>query len=370
MECFNTIINNFWWFKYYHFFFFISLIIMFIFFILYYFIIKYFVILLKKYIFFSKITYIYLIILQFIIFYIIPIILIFFYAGGGSCIYENHEIINFEKSLFQIHNSFYKNGENTELLDIIGGCSKYYAFSSFKQMMDWKDSRLVSIEIIGHSYYWSYKYTFVLDADSPESWNPYIIKKNSKQWVFFFEAHPNIAEKKRWNEFQTRSTNPLILPYKQHIKLYGTSFDTFHSWNIPDLEINLPVFYGRTTTDLLYIPKSGVYHGACKLCHERLLGVDDIFNLRGGNPKKDISMPIEIYCVSNHEYRFYLSCIISGNFYLDEYKKIVLIPPETTFTYIKFFFYKYEWKWVFESFQAFWVWFINNFYLFFKIKNK
>lgn len=83
-----------------------------------------------------------------------------------------------------------------------------------------------------------------------------------------------------------------------------------------------------THTELLCLSHDGVYHGGCKLCFDcypgfkpnSLLGFYD-YNKRN----LDTLMQIEIYCVSDFEFKYYLLCIISKNYNIDELGKITLI---------------------------------------------
>ena len=109
----------------------------------------------------------------------------------------------------------------------------------------------MSVKVIGHQWYWSYRVDKPLyrEAGSPTSiFDSYIVPTG--------ELNPGSP---RLLEVDAR----LILPCEIIIKLFVTAADVLHSWTVPSLGIKIDACPGRLNQLLTYISHPGLFYGQC-----------------------------------------------------------------------------------------------------------
>jgi heme/copper-type cytochrome/quinol oxidase subunit 2 len=105
----------------------------------------------------------------------------------------------------------------------------------------------LSIDIIGHQWYWSYEYNLGCEDND-----------------FMFDSILDIdAIVNAYLEVDNR----LVIPMDLLINLTITSTDVIHSWAVPNLGIKVDAVPGRLSTSVLYTYVDGVFYGQCsELC--------------------------------------------------------------------------------------------------------
>ena len=125
---------------------------------------------------------------------------------------------------------------------------------------------LMTIQIIGHQWYWSYEYsTFsnLIKNKDIESLRP--IYTTDSTIINF--SNSEIAKKNLvW--FRLLDTNTKVyVPVSIAVRLLITSEDVIHSWTIPSFGIKLDAIPGRLNATVLEVQRSGLFYGQCsELC--------------------------------------------------------------------------------------------------------
>jgi heme/copper-type cytochrome/quinol oxidase subunit 2 len=124
---------------------------------------------------------------------------------------------------------------------------------------------LMTIQIIGHQWYWSYEYSTFSN----------LIKKDNEQLRAIYNADSTIINfsnseiaKKNLVWFRLLDTNTKVyIPVSLAVRLLITSEDVIHSWTIPSFGIKLDAIPGRLNATVLEVQRSGLFYGQCsELC--------------------------------------------------------------------------------------------------------
>lgn len=133
-----------------------------------------------------------------------------------------------------------------------------------------------TVTIIGHQWYWQYKYN---DSD---------VVIYSRLSTPEDEIN-NLMPKTK--DYLRQVDNPLVLPTNAKVRLYLTSDDVIHSWWVPDFGFKKDTIPGYINESWVNIEKPGVYVGACAELCGRLHGF----------------MPIVVDAKSPEDYEAWLS---------------------------------------------------------------
>ncbi len=131
----------------------------------------------------------------------------------------------------------------------------------------------VTIEAIGHQWFWSYKYPGtkgfqfdslgLSDADAATDGKPRLLGVD----------------------------NPIYVPVNKVIEVDVTGADVIHSWAMPQMGVKMDAVPGRINKTWFKADKTGVFYGECS----ELCGARHAF------------MPIELHVVSEAEYQAWLA---------------------------------------------------------------
>lgn len=110
-------------------------------------------------------------------------------------------------------------------------------------------STAMSIDVIGHQWYWSYEYRLNKDSDLCD---------------FSFDSILDVDAVENVNLEVDRN---VVIPTDVYISITVTSTDVIHSWAVPQLGIKIDAIPGRIANAVLYTFMDGVYYGQCsELC--------------------------------------------------------------------------------------------------------
>ena len=102
----------------------------------------------------------------------------------------------------------------------------------------------VIIKVIGHQWYWEYKYPQYKDF----GFDSYMIKD---------------ADLKAGQLRLLEVDNRLIVPVNSTVKVLVTSYDVIHSWAVPSLGVKMDAVPGRLNETWFKVTAPGVYYGQC-----------------------------------------------------------------------------------------------------------
>ena len=165
----------------------------------------------------------------------------------------------------------------------------------------------ISLEIVGHQWYWSYYLDSVQNAFlfdflcvsgidyTIDTLNQYVSNIAAEDLIddeiyqFEFDQYMDIDAKGPYRYLAVTQT--LVLPVHEYVRCLITSEDVIHSFALPQLGIKVDAIPGRMNAFILNASKMGVYHGQCS----ELCGVNHAF------------MPIAIEFASEaHFYDWYI----------------------------------------------------------------
>ena len=107
----------------------------------------------------------------------------------------------------------------------------------------------ISLNVVGHQWYWSYEYSDYLTQDFDSiDFDSYLIPESDLQ-----KGQLRLLE----------VDNRVILPIETHVRVVVTSTDVLHCWAIPSFGIKLDACPGRLNQTSLYIKREGTYYGQC-----------------------------------------------------------------------------------------------------------
>ncbi len=180
----------------------------------------------------------------------------------------------------------------------------------------------VTVQVIGHQWYWSYEYNDLVFSrslrpayifrdptplDIPKAtrmgvqwWNLALINDipDSHQVItgtVDFDSYMRQESDLSVGELRLYETDfPLVLPKFTHIRFMITADDVIHSWSVPALGIKVDAVPGRINHAHTYIKYSGIFYGQCS----ELCGVNHAF------------MPIQILVFEPQLYYDYLRLLI------------------------------------------------------------
>lgn len=133
-------------------------------------------------------------------------------------------------------------------------------------------STAMSIDIVGHQWYWSYEYHVgVSDSDLV--------------YEFSFDSILDVDAVENLNLEVDRS---VVIPTDVFISITITSTDVIHSWAVPQLGIKVDAIPGRIASTVLYTFVDGCFYGQCS----ELCGV-----LHGFMPICVESVSVNLFCL-------------------------------------------------------------------------
>nr|AAK31111.1 cytochrome oxidase subunit II [Pulex simulans] len=111
-------------------------------------------------------------------------------------------------------------------------------------LLDDLNEPLITLETIGHQWYWSYEYS---DFNNIE-----------------FDSYMIPNEGLMDNNFRLLDVdNRSILPFNSQIRILITATDVLHSWTIPSLGIKVDATPGRLNQSNFLINRPGLFLGQC-----------------------------------------------------------------------------------------------------------
>ena len=125
---------------------------------------------------------------------------------------------------------------------------------------------LMTIQIIGHQWYWSYEYSTFSNLLKTEK-NDVLRPIYSTDATIINFSNSEIAKKNViW--FRLLDTNTKVfIPVSIAVRLLITSEDVIHSWTVPSFGIKLDAVPGRLNASVLEIQRPGLFYGQCsELC--------------------------------------------------------------------------------------------------------
>lgn len=181
----------------------------------------------------------------------------------------------------------------------------------------------VTIQVIGHQWYWSYEYNdlivvekkapaftdwfankytiinaFPVTASTNPAFSNYFIPNDSLKIFngsFEFDSYMKQESDLQVGELRLYEVDyPLVLPKFTHIRFMITADDVIHSRSVPALGIKVDAVPGRINHAHTYIKYSGIFYGQCS----ELCGVNHAF------------MPIQILVLEPKMYYEYIRNIL------------------------------------------------------------
>jgi cytochrome c oxidase subunit 2 len=181
----------------------------------------------------------------------------------------------------------------------------------------------VTIQVIGHQWYWSYEYNdFTAEIKANSNTQPltqeclYTLLTNPTQAKYSdfyqtvnspsnaanfiagsieFDSYMRQESDLQAGELRLYETDfPLVLPKFTHIRFMITADDVIHSWSVPALGIKVDAVPGRINHAHTYIKYSGIFYGQCS----ELCGVNHAF------------MPIQILVFDPELYYNYIRLLL------------------------------------------------------------
>ena len=131
----------------------------------------------------------------------------------------------------------------------------------------------VTIEAIGHQWYWTYVYP--------------------KEAGLQFDSNllPEAAAKERGEPRLLGVDNPVVVPVGKTVEVITTGADVIHSWAVPAFGVKMDAVPGRLNHTWFKATREGTFYGQCS----ELCGANHAF------------MPIEVKVVSAHDYAIWLA---------------------------------------------------------------
>jgi cytochrome c oxidase subunit 2 len=148
------------------------------------------------------------------------------------------------------------------------------AVPSFKLMYyeaDVPPGTAMTIDVIGHQWYWQYKYP------------------DQGGLSFYSNIVPASALKPGQPRLLTVN-NPLVVPAHTNIRVQITSADVIHSWFVPSFGVQEYAMPGQVNVAWFNVDRPGTYYGECN----QLCGINHAF------------MPIEIKALSKADFQRWL----------------------------------------------------------------
>lgn len=148
----------------------------------------------------------------------------------------------------------------------------------------------LTIDIIGHQWYWSYEYNYFLNNESAFSENTDLVKIHKIEFDSIMDQEATVN---RLLQVDKR----VVIPVNCFIEVKITSQDVIHSWAVPQLGIKYDAIPGRIITFILHSSIEGIYYGQCS----ELCGVNHAF------------MPICVQAVDFDSFRDWMLIVLDLN---------------------------------------------------------
>jgi len=136
----------------------------------------------------------------------------------------------------------------------------------------------LTVQVIGHQWYWSYYIADFLEYDNAEP-------------VYFESYMVDTPDLVKGTFRLLEVDNRLVLPTETHIRFLVSSADVIHSWAVPGLGTKTDACPGRLTQASFYIKREGTFYGQCS----EICGVNHGF------------MPVVVQTVSKDAFLDYYS---------------------------------------------------------------
>ncbi len=149
----------------------------------------------------------------------------------------------------------------------------------------------MTVDVIGHQWYWEYKYEAVPGLD----YTSYMIPDDKLQ--------PGDIRR-------LTVDHPIVVPVGKKIKFNITSGDVLHGFYLPSLGVQRYAIPGTVVTSWTEIPKIGTYYGECN----QICGLNHD------------AMPIEIKAVSMDDYQAWLK-VAQANYVMNSFAPNLLSSP-------------------------------------------
>jgi len=124
----------------------------------------------------------------------------------------------------------------------------------------------LTLDVIGHQWYWSYEYNYFLNNESLFCEYPELVKTHK------IEFDSILDQESTFNRL-LQVDKRVIIPVNCFIEVKITSQDVIHSWAVPQLGIKYDAIPGRIITFILSSSIEGVFYGQCS----ELCGVNHAF---------------------------------------------------------------------------------------------
>lgn len=124
----------------------------------------------------------------------------------------------------------------------------------------------LTIDVVGHQWYWSYEYNYFLNNESVFCEFPELVK------IHKVEFDSILDQESTFNRL-LQVDKRVIIPVNCFIEVKITSQDVIHSWAVPQLGIKFDAIPGRIITFILSSSVEGVFYGQCS----ELCGVNHAF---------------------------------------------------------------------------------------------
>nr|AHH93111.1 cytochrome c oxidase subunit 2 [Peniagone sp. YYH-2013] len=110
--------------------------------------------------------------------------------------------------------------------------------------IDEVNTPFITIKAIGHQWYWNYEYSDFNNIN----FNAYMIPTNDLNI-----GQPRLLE----------STNRIVLPFQNPIRILITSADVLHAWTLPSLGLKVDAVPGRLNQTSFTLSRTGIFYGQC-----------------------------------------------------------------------------------------------------------
>lgn len=125
---------------------------------------------------------------------------------------------------------------------------------------------LMTIQIIGHQWYWSYEYSTF--SNLLKNKNAEVLRSAYSTDATIINFSNSEISKKNIIWFRLLDTNTKVyIPVSIAVRLLITSEDVIHSWTIPSFGIKLDAIPGKLNATVIEVQRSGLFYGQCsELC--------------------------------------------------------------------------------------------------------
>ena len=132
----------------------------------------------------------------------------------------------------------------------------------------------LTVEIMGHQWYWWYTLDADVVADQFKFLNSYLFNEFLNNHLLMTRRRDVEIELRQFLPLEeiTRGNFlavnlPMVLPVKEHVRFFISARDVIHSWTVPQLGVKVDAIPGRINQFFVYSYFTGMYFGMCsELC--------------------------------------------------------------------------------------------------------